>query len=76
MPRTRTRLSIGDARSLNWRTHAPFPVPALLSADFFDFDRLGGRPARPLAITFGGWLGSDERGYRSSECLVQEIEVD
>ena len=54
MPRTRTRLSIGDARSLNWRTHALFAVPALLSAVFFDFDRLGGPPGLWLLLSVVG----------------------
>ena len=54
MPRTWTRLSIGDARSLNWRTHALFAVPTLLSAVFFDFDRLGGPPGLwPLLSVVG-----------------------
>lgn len=56
MPRTRTRLSIGDARSLNWRTHALFAVPALLSAGFFDFDRLGGSPGLWLLLSVVGLI--------------------
>ena len=54
MPRTRTRISIGDARSLNWRTHVLFAVPALLSAGFFDFDRLGGNPGLWLLLSVIG----------------------
>lgn len=54
MPPTRTRISIGDARSLNWRTHALFAVPALLSAGFFDFDRLGGNPGLWLLLSVVG----------------------
>ena len=54
MPRTRTRISIGDARSLNWRTHVLFAVPALLSAGFFDFDRLGGNPGLWLLLSVVG----------------------
>jgi signal transduction histidine kinase len=54
MPRTRTRISIGDARSLNWRTHVLFAVPALLSAVFFDFDRLGGNPGLWLLLSVIG----------------------
>ena len=56
MPRTRTRLSIGDARSLNWRTHALFAVPALLSAGFFDLDRLGGSPGLWLLLSVVGLI--------------------
>lgn len=51
MPKARARLSIGDARSLNWRTHALFAVPALLAAGFFDFDRLGGDPLLWLLLS-------------------------
>ena len=54
MPRTRTRISIGDARSLNWRTHALFAVLAMLSAGFFDFDRLGGNPGIWLLLSVVG----------------------
>lgn len=54
MPHTRTRISIGDARSLNWRTHVLFAVPALLSAGFFDFDRLGGNPGLWLLLSVVG----------------------
>ncbi|MDP4755527.1 MAG: hypothetical protein NWR78_00100, partial [Aquiluna sp.] len=56
MPRTRTRISIGDARSLNWRTHVLFAIPALLSAGFFDFDRLGGRPGLWLLLSVVGLI--------------------
>ena len=54
MPRSRSRLSIGDARSLNWRTHLLFAVPALLAAGFFDFDRLGGNPGLWLLLSIIG----------------------
>jgi signal transduction histidine kinase len=54
MPRSRTRVSIGDARSLNWRTHVLFAVPALLAAGFFDFDRLGGNPGLWLLLSIIG----------------------
>lgn len=54
MPRSRTRISIGDARSLNWRTHVLFAVPALLAAGFFDFDRLGGNPGLWLLLSIIG----------------------
>ena len=54
MPRTPTRISIGDARSLNWRTHVLFAVPALLTTGFFDFDRLGGNPGLWLLLSLLG----------------------
>ena len=54
MPRTQTRISIGDARSLNWRTHVLFAIPALLAAGFFDFDRLGGNPGLWLLLSLVG----------------------
>lgn len=54
MPTARSRLSIGDARSLNWRTHILFAVPALLAAGFFDFDRLGGNPGLWLLLSIFG----------------------
>lgn len=54
MRRPRTRVSIGDARSLNWRTHLLFAIPALLSAGFFDFDRLGGNPGLWLLLSIIG----------------------
>ena len=56
MPRSRTRISIGDARSLNWRTHVLFAVPALLSAGFFDLDRLGGGAGSWLLLSVVGLL--------------------
>ena len=58
MPRTRTRLSIGDARSLNWRTHVLFAIPALLAAGFFDFDRLGGNPSLWLLLSIIGLVAT------------------
>lgn len=51
MPKARARLSIGDARSLNWRTHVLFAIPALLAAGFFDFERLGGDPLLWLLLS-------------------------
>jgi len=54
MPRSKTRISIGDARSLDWRTHSLFAVPALLAAGFFDFDRLGGNPGLWLLLSIIG----------------------
>jgi signal transduction histidine kinase len=54
MPKARSRISIGDARSLNWRTHLLFAVPAMLAAGFFDFDRLGGNPGLWLLLSIVG----------------------
>ena len=54
MHRPRTRVSIGDARSLNWRTHLLFAIPALLAAGFFDLDRLGGNPGLWLLLSIIG----------------------
>jgi hypothetical protein len=54
MPRSSSRIPLGDSRSLNWRTHVLFAIPALLSAGFFDFDRLGGNPGLWLLLSIIG----------------------
>ena len=46
--------AIGKPNSLNWRTHVIFSIPAVLSAGFFDFDRLGGSPSLWIMLAFAG----------------------
>jgi signal transduction histidine kinase len=54
MQRNAFALPIGNPDSLNWRTHLIFAIPALLSAGFFDYDRLGGNPILWLSLSIIG----------------------
>ena len=46
--------AIGLPNSLNWRTHLFFSIPAILTAGFFDFDRLGGSPSLWILLAILG----------------------
>ena len=45
---------LGLPSSLNWRTHVIFSIPAVLTAGFFDFDRLGGSPSLWILLAITG----------------------
>ena len=56
MPKNPFASPIGNADSLNWRTHLIFAIPALMAAGFFDYDRLGGNPLLWLTLSVIGLL--------------------
>lgn len=49
---------LGSTGTLNVRTHLFFMVPALLTAGFFDYERLGGDPTLWLALALLGVLAT------------------
>lgn len=49
---------LGSENALNWRNHVFFVVPAMLTAGFFDFERLGGDPNLWLLLALAGYLVS------------------
>ena len=52
MPKQQTAWqSLGDSKSLNWRTHILFGFPAMGVGVAFDLPRLGGEPAPWLVLT-------------------------
>jgi len=47
---------LGGPNHLNWRSHLFFLVPALSTAGFFDYERLGGEPALWFNLALIGFI--------------------